>query len=164
MKRFLLFIAFVLLLSNANSQKSIDALFDKYSGRDGYTTFTVSGDLLKFSTCSDEKDNHMPSNITQIRILAQEDKEGKDPEFYEHILKGIHFDDYEEFMRVRESDQDFRMLVRAEGRKFKEFLLIAGGEDNALIQIKGEMSYDEAKKFSKDLKKNNGHFINMDSR
>jgi len=164
MKRSLLLIALFLLMSNAKSQKSIDALFTKYSGREGYTTFTVSGNLLKFSICSDENDNHMPSNITQIRILAQEDKEVKDPEFYELILKGIDFDDYEEFMRVKESDQDFRMLVRAEGRKFREFLLIAGGEDNALIQIKGEMSYDEAKRFSKDLKKNNGHFIDMDSR
>jgi len=164
MKRSLLLIAFFLLMSNAKSQKSIDDLFSKYSGKDGYTTLTVSGNLLKFSSCSDEDNKHMPSNITQIRILAQEDKAGKDHGFCELLSGGIDLDDYEEFMRVKESDQDFRMLVRAEGRKFREFLLIAGGEDNALIQIKGEMSYDEAKKFSKDLKKNNGHFIDMDSR
>jgi len=67
-------------------------------------------------------------------------------------------------MRVSESDQDFRMLVKTEGRKFKEFLIIAGGEETAFIQIKGHMSYAEAKRFSKDLKKNNGQFIDMDSR
>jgi len=39
---------------------------------------------------------------------------------------------------------------------FKEFLLIGGGEDNVLIQIKGNMSMDEAKKFSGDVKKNHG--------
>jgi hypothetical protein len=164
MKRSLLLIALFLLMSNAKSQKSIDDLFSKYSGKDGYTTLTVSGNLLKFSSCSDEENNHMPSNITQIRILAQEDKTGKDQGFCKLLSDGIDLDDYEEFMRVKESDQDFRMLVKAEGRKFREFLLIAGGEDNALIQIKGEMSFDEAKKFSKDLKKNNGHFIDMDSR
>lgn len=163
MKRQLLFILIILFSANAKSQKSVDALFSKYSGRDGYVSITVSGNLLKFSSCSDE-DNCMPSNITEIRILAQEDKPDKDPGFSGVILKGIDLDDYEEFMRVRESDQDFRMMVRAEGRKFKEFLLIAGGEDNALIQIKGDMSYNEAKKFSKDLKKNNGQFIDMDSR
>jgi len=164
MKRSLLFIAFILLLSNAKSQKSIDDLFSKYSGKDGYTSLTVSGNLLKFSSGSDENNNHMPSNISQIRILAQEDKTGKDPGFCELISKGIDLDDYEEFMRVKESDQDFRMLVKADGRKFREFLLIAGGEDNALIQIKGEMSYDEAKRFSKDIKKSKGHIIDMDSR
>jgi hypothetical protein len=39
---------------------------------------------------------------------------------------------------------------------FKEFLLIGGGEDNVLIQIRGNMSMDEAKKFSGDVKKNHG--------
>ena len=48
------------------------------------------------------------------------------------------------------------MLVRSEGKKFKEFLLIAGGEDNALIQIKGTMTFDDAKKFSVDAKRNHG--------
>ncbi len=163
MKRPLLFILFILLSANAKSQKSVDALFSKYSGKDGYVSLTVSGNLLKFSTCSDN-DNCMPLSITEIRILAQEDKANKDPGFCNIILKGIDLDDYEEFMRVRESDQDFRMLVKAEGRKYKELLLIAGGEDNALIQIKGDMSYNEAKKFSKDFKKNNGQFIDMDSR
>jgi hypothetical protein len=48
------------------------------------------------------------------------------------------------------------MLVRSEGNRFKEFLLIVGGDDNALIQIKGDMTYAEARKFSADAKKNHG--------
>jgi hypothetical protein len=59
-------------------------------------------------------------------------------------------------MRVKKSDQDLRMLVRSEGNRFKEFLLIAGGEDNALIQVKGNMTYEDAKKFSRDAEKNHG--------
>ena len=59
-------------------------------------------------------------------------------------------------MRITESDQDIRMLVRANGRSFKEFLLVGGGEDNLLIQMKGDITYKEAKKFSNDAKKNHG--------
>jgi hypothetical protein len=59
-------------------------------------------------------------------------------------------------MRVKNSGENLRMLVRSEGNRFKEFLLIAGGEDNALIQIKGNMTYEEAKKFSRDAEKNHG--------
>jgi hypothetical protein len=51
------------------------------------------------------------------------------------------------------------MLVRSEGNKFKEFLLIAGGENNALIQIKGNMTYAEAKRFAKDAEKD--HKLNF---
>lgn len=59
-------------------------------------------------------------------------------------------------MQVKESDQDVRMLVRTEDNKFTEFLLIVGGKDNALIQIKGAMTFEEAKKFADDAKKDHG--------
>ena len=79
--------------------------------------------------------------------------------FYDLVIKDLNLNDYEEFMRIKESDQDMRMLVRADGNVFREFLLIAGGEDNALIQIKGNMTFREAKRFSDDAKKN--HCANL---
>jgi hypothetical protein len=71
-------------------------------------------------------------------------------------MKDIDTDLYEEFMRIRHSDHDVRMMVRTEGNRFKEFLLVAGGEDNVLIQIKGNMTYAEARKFSEKAKKEHG--------
>jgi hypothetical protein len=97
--------------------------------------------------------------VTEIRILAQEDNNIKVDNFYSMVIKNLDLNDYEEFMRVKESDQDLRMLVRSEGNTFREFLLIAGGEDNALIQIKGSMTFKEAKKLSADVKKN--HCMNI---
>jgi hypothetical protein len=35
-----------------------------------------------------------------------------------------------------------------------------GGKDNALIQIKGSMSFEEAKKFAEDARKNHGVTFN----
>lgn len=167
MKRSLLFIICTIVLSPLYGQKSIDALFSKYSGKDGFVTLTVSGNLLKLASCfnSDhENENSMPANVTEIRILAQEDKSIKSVNFYDMIIDGIDLDDYEEFMRVKESEEDLRMLVRSEGNCFREFLLIAGGEDNAIIQIKGKMTFGEARKFSKDLKKNSELNIDMSSK
>ncbi len=157
MKRSLLLITLILVLNPLNAQKTIDALFHKYSGKDGYVTLTVSGNLLKLSSClnSDhDNDSSLPASVTEIRILAQEETNLKSEYFSELIKDNVDLNEYEEFMSIRESDQDVRMLVRSEGSTFKEFLLIAAGEDNAIIQIKGKMTFDEAKKFSKDLKKN----------
>jgi basic membrane lipoprotein Med (substrate-binding protein (PBP1-ABC) superfamily) len=164
MKKLLLLLFLTGTLTVAYGQKSIDALFDKYAGRDGFTTVTVNGNLLKLIGCfdDDEDDDSLPANVTEIRILAQDDDSMEVENFYDQAIKGLNLNQYEEFMRVKESDQDLRMLVRAEGRKFKEFLLIAGGEDNAVIQIKGEMTFAEAKKFSNDAKKNNGLTIVAD--
>jgi hypothetical protein len=158
MKRSLLIISAIILLTPVYGQRSIDALFSKYSGKEGFVSVSVSGDLLKLSSCfssENEEDRSLPSNITEIRILAQENKNIKSVDFFDTVIDRIDLDEYEEFMRVSRCDQELRMLVRPEGNSFREFLLIAGGDENALIQIKGKMTFSEARKLSKDLKKNN---------
>ncbi len=158
MKRILWMICFLALLPVVNGQRSIDALFDRYEEREGFVTLTIKGDLLKLISCFDDdlKESSMPADITGIRILIQEDKVIKTLNFHDAVIKNLNLNDYEEFMRVKESDQDLRMLVRADGNRFKEFLLVAGGKDNFLIQIKGNMTFKEARKFSADIKNGNG--------
>jgi hypothetical protein len=158
MKRLLLLAAIAISATIVSGQKSIDTLFERYAGKDGFTTLTINGNLLKLAACLDDdsRDNPFPASITEIRIIAQEDDNLKVENFYKQVINDIDLGDYEEFMRVKDSDSDLRMLVRSEGNKFREFLLIAGGENNALIQIKGNMSWEEARKFSKDAKKNHG--------
>jgi hypothetical protein len=158
MKRFLVFIVLTITATLAYSQKSIDDLFERYAGKDGFTTVTINGNLLKLAHCLGDNDDEksFPANITEIRVLAQEDKSMNVENFYNLVINDIDLKNYDEFMRVKKSDQDLRMLVRSEGNKFKEFLLIAGGTDNALIQIKGSMTYEDAKKFSRDAEKDHG--------
>jgi Domain of unknown function (DUF4252) len=157
MKRLLVLIALTITATLVNGQKSIDNLFERYAGKDGFTTVTINGSLLKLAHCfGDNDDKSISADITEIRILAQEDKSMKVDNFYDMVIKDIDLKNYDEFMRVKKSDQDLRMLVRSEDKKFKEFLLIAGGNDNALIQIKGNMTYEEAKKFSDDAAKKHG--------
>ena len=159
MKKLLLFCILLTAFTFGYGQKSIDALFDRYAGKEGFTTVKINGGLLRlakwFDSDSDHDDN-LPAGITEIRILSQDDKTMKVGNFYDMVIKDIDLTAYEEFMRVKESDQDLRMLVRTDGNKFKEFLMIAGGEDNAVIQIKGELTLNDAKKLSEDTRKNNG--------
>jgi hypothetical protein len=161
MKKLFLFVALTITGTLLYGQRSIDYLFDKYAGKDGFTTVTISGDLLKLAHClgDNDDDNSFPVSITEVRILTQEDKSIKTENFYAMVINDIDLKDYDEFMRIKNSDQDLRMLVRSEGNKFKEFLLVAGGEDNALIQVKGSMTYAEARKFAKDSEKD--HRLNI---
>src|SRR5664279_1254298 len=161
MKRILVLIALTITETLVYGQKYIDDLFERYVGKDGFTTVTINGNLLKLAhhLGDNDDDNAFPVNISEIRILAQEDKSIPVENFYNLVIKDIDLKNYDEFMRVKKSDQDLRMLVRSEGKTFKEFLLIAGGDDNALIQVKGNMTYEEAKKFSDDARK--GHASSM---
>jgi len=158
MKKITGIIAIAFLSTTLFAQKSIDALFEKYGGKDGFVTVTINGNLLKLAAALDEdEDSDIPKNITSIRILAEDDEsEGKVENFYDLVIKDIDISKYEEFMRIKESNQDVRMLVKTEGDMFSEFLLIVGGEDNVLIQIKGNMTLKEAKKFADDAQKEHG--------
>jgi hypothetical protein len=158
MKKLSLLILLMITATMAYGQKSIDDLFERYAGKDGFTTVTVNGGLLKLARLLGDKDdeNSFPLHITEIRVLAQEDKTMNVENFYNKVINDIDLRNYDEFMRVKNSNENLRMLVRSEGDRFKEFLLIAGGEDNAVIQIKGNMTYAEAKKFSDDAKKDHG--------
>jgi len=158
MKKLLGIIVLTITATILYGQKSIDDLFEKYAGKDGFTTVTIDGNLFKLVHCFSDNDNDdsLPVNITEIRILAQEKDHMKVENFYNYVINDIDLKSYDEFMRVKNSDQDMRMLVRTSGNKFKEFLLIAGGEDNAVIQIKGNMTFAEAKRFSREAEKNHG--------
>ena len=159
MKKLAGLVAALVISYSLNAQKSIDDLFAKYAGKEGFTTVTINGNLLKVAQAFDneEHDKSMPRDISVIRILSQEgDNDGKVENFYDAVIKDIDLTKYEEFMNVTEKDQKLKMLVRMEGNKFTEFLMISGGKDNALIQIKGSMTLDEAKNFADDAKKDHG--------
>jgi NADH:ubiquinone oxidoreductase subunit D len=158
MKKLFLIISVSLITTIISAQKSVDALFEKYAGKDGFVTVTINGNLLKLAAVFDDdmENKSIPENITQIRILAQEADNIKVDNFYDLAIKDIDLNLYEEFMQIKESDQDVRMLVRTEGDRFTEFLMIVGGKDNALIQIKGSMTLEEAKKFADHAKKDHG--------
>jgi len=151
----------MILLSAISSygQRSIESLFNKYSDNEDFTCITISGNLFKIAKafCDNDCDeDYLPDNITTIRILAQNNEKKTAANFYDMVQREIDRRNYEEFMSVKKSNQDLVMLVRTSGRNFKEFLILAGGEDNVVIQIKGNLSYREAKRFSERIKKDCG--------
>lgn len=161
MKRIVFALVIMILGLSASGQKSVEALFEKYSGSDGFTTITINGSLLNLVRAfdDDDSDNLLPGDISTIRILVQEDEGVFEGNFFRLVERELDRKNYEEFMRVKESDSDLIMLVRSQGRSFTEFLVIAGdddGEDNVLIQIKGNMTYREAREFADRIKRDRG--------
>lgn len=154
MKRISVIMILTLLALNAFSQKSVDRLFERYSGNDGFVSVTFSGNILSlFRSEDDDRDDHLPKNVTELRILAQDDEQMNVENFYDLARKELDTREYEEFMSVKESDQDIRMYVKSEGKVIHEILLIGGGEDNFIIQLKGSITLKEAEDFSADVRK-----------
>ena len=160
MKKLLWTLVFLAIIPALYAQRSIDDLFRKYAGKDGFVTVTVNGNLLRMFK-SDEME-HWPGKVTEVRILVQEDESLKVENFYDLVMKELDVKDYEEYMRIKNSDEDLRMLVKTDGNTIREFLLVGGGEDNLLIQVKGKMTFQEAEDFSSEMRKEHGRDLTSD--
>jgi hypothetical protein len=153
MKRIITPIVLFVFALTVNAQGSIDRLFDRYQGVDGFVTVTVSGSFLKMVGHFDDDEDLLKhaDKFSSIRILAQEDDNMDVENFYDMIMDELEKGGYEEMVRVNSSDTDLKIMVKAEGDIFTEFLLVTGGEDNVLIQIKGRMTEKIMKEIAEDL-------------
>lgn len=150
----------LLFTVSLSAQSSIDRLFDKYQGKDGFVTVTVSGSFLKMMGDFDDDDEFLKHSdkFSAIRILAQEDDLMEVDNFYDMVIDEIEKGGYEEMVRINSADSDVKIMVKADGDVFTEFLLVAGGDDNAIIQIKGRLTREMVREMSESVDDDNIHF------
>jgi hypothetical protein len=149
MKKILIGITALFFSCMTYAQKDlITSVFEKYSGTEGFTTVNVSGDMLKLITQAeqDRRDTVFSSTLSEIKVLAMEKNCDKPvtidlrAEVYDKLDKSV----YKEMVSVKQADEDVVILVRESNGRIAEVLIIAGGKDeNALIQIKGNMLLSE---------------------
>jgi len=160
MKRIITPLVLLLFTVSLSAQSSIDRLFDKYQGKDGFVTVTVSGSFLKMMGNFDDDDEFLKHSdkFSAIRILAQEDDFMEVDNFYDMVIDEIEKGGYEEMVRINSADSDVKIMVKADGDVFTEFLLVAGGDDNAIIQIKGRLTREMVREMSESVDDDNIHF------
>ncbi len=157
MKRYSSIILAILISQAVFSQTGpIDALFDKYSEKEGFTSIYISGKMLKMLGSMNpdpEKPAGILSRLTSIRILSEDDSlsSGK-VNFYSELSKALDFSVYEELMVVREGPDMTKFLVRQNGESISELLMITGGSGgNSLISIRGDINLRELSELSKTI-------------
>lgn len=153
MKKLIICIVLLSSLSTFSfSQNSIlDNVFKKYAMKDGFTTVTISSDL--FNMFIPEEDKIADGKIGNIKILAvDEDDLNENLNFYKDIVPNLKRNQYKELMHVKSSDGDVIVLQSKKGNGHNEFLLVSGGESNALIYIEGTLDFSEGVRVSNILK------------
>ena len=144
MKRLMMMMVLLVPLALAAQKSPVDKLFEKYANQKGFTTVNISGKLLGFAGKMDTgnpETTKMLSNLTGIRILSVEDDAlNQQLDFYKELESSGFFrnNDYESLMDVTEENEVVRFYAKdAGGGKISELLLVVGGDDNALISIRG---------------------------
>jgi hypothetical protein len=157
MKRILLSFTCLLIAIIASSQSNpIDELFDKYSGKDGFTTVYISSKMLGMFHNQDQKDQdltNLVNKLKSIRILTVEDSTlNKTINFYNELSKKLDFAEYEELMVVKEGNDITKFLIKERGNTIAELLVITGGTGgNTLISIRGDLDMKSISGLSKQM-------------
>jgi hypothetical protein len=157
MKTIIFMLIMVALPLQINAQGSpADRLFDKYAGKDGYTSVYISKYMFSLFSNLDKSDKELENvlgRLTGIRILASENIEKSKVNFYNEIMKDLPLNEYQELMVVKEKDQDFRFMIREKDGMITELLMVAGGaSNNALISIQGNIDLNTISKLSRSMK------------
>ncbi len=157
MKKLFLSVAFLglALLSQAQTN-AIDAMFDKYSEREGFTVVSISGKMLGMFANNEESNkdaDNVISRLKSIKILSVEDSTlNKSLNFYTELNKKLDLSVYEELMLVKEGPDITRFLIRQTGSIISELLVVTGGPGgNSLISIKGDLDMKNISDLSKDI-------------
>lgn len=135
---------------------AVDKVFDKYSGKEGYTTVYISSfmfNMLNSLEVDDPDYNEFKkatSGINSIKILSQ-DGEGSEA-FGAELLDMLPRAEYQEMMKVKDGDEEVLFLAKESGGKISEFLLIvSGGDDDVLIAITGDIDLESLSSIASGL-------------
>ncbi len=159
-KRMTIIAAMVALPLWLAAQSPADALFDKYSGQEGFTSVYITQHMFSlFADIETEEDEdgfiELVKGLKCIKIVSVDEESpelNKEVNFYKEIMTGFPKDKYEELMVVKKKDQDVKFYILKEGKKISELLMIVGGvEDNALISIQGDIDLKTISKLSKTM-------------
>lgn len=156
MRNILAIIIFTTYITTGWAQTSpVDKLFDRYSEKDGFTTVYITQYMFSMfkDVKTDDKDfDNLVKNLKSIRILAVDgENPPKGVNFYTEMMKDLPVKEYKELMVIKEKGQDMKFLVKDNAGKIIELLLIAGGKQNALICIQGNIDLKSIAKLSKSM-------------
>lgn len=141
----LVLISFLAALSLSSfSQKSpVDDLFEKYNGREGFTSVYISSrmfSLLARIDTEDQEFQNLVSRIKGIKILAVDSTANvSGVNFISELQKKLNASGYEELMTVKEQKDEIRFMIREVNGKIAELLMITGGYGSSVVSITGDL-------------------------
>lgn len=145
MKQLLLTLALIISPALKAETSITDQVFNQYAEQKGFTTINISTSIFSMLAKNDQ-DAELLKKIDSIKILSVDDPAKTKIDFRKDLINQLPRDQYKELMVIKEKNQEVIMLVKQSGQVITEFLMVVGGEDNALIKIQGLFDTDTLRK------------------
>ncbi|HEY8935380.1 MAG TPA: DUF4252 domain-containing protein [Cyclobacteriaceae bacterium] len=157
MKKIIMIVMLMGVIVGANAQDAITKFFSKYQNDESFSQVTVSSKMFSLftnmdaETAEDKEILDAISKLKGLRILAKEDARNS-RELYAEAFKLIPIKDYEELMSVRDKDKDMKFLIKENGGKISELLMIMGGTTNFMVMsLYGEIDLKQVSHIGKKM-------------
>jgi hypothetical protein len=156
MKRSILIFALLNLALIIRAQNNpIDEMFNRYSEKEGFTYITISSRMFSMIANLDAENKDADDiihNLNSIRILTADSLHNQNINFYAELTKKLDISAYEELMVVKEAKDVTKFLVKYNGDRIAELLIISGGPGgNSLISIKGNLNMKNISNISRSM-------------
>ncbi len=141
---YFLLLATLFLFSSCEYNPGVSEAFTKYRFKDGVTTITIPGWVIGLAANFgdiDSEERELLHSIDKVRVLVVEDEELNSSinlhrEFSTKINRNK---DYEELMSVTDDNESITIFGKMDEEVITEMVVLVGGDDNALIYVRGEI-------------------------
>ncbi len=160
---FILAVSLLLPAIVTAQQGSIDKLFEKYAGKEGFTSVNISSDMFKLAagmTAQNDQDkaqeiNDIVNQLTGMKILVCNPGSTKvsKSDFIQEVEKTIPMKQFSELMTVQEKDSKVRFLTKpGSNNKISEMIMIAQNKDEIVVMsFTGDLDLEGIGKLSRNM-------------
>ncbi|MCH7402607.1 DUF4252 domain-containing protein [Belliella kenyensis] len=153
MKKYSLILITLFLFTGVQAQDdAIVKFFSKYMEDDRFSRVYISPKMMQMaggflkSDASNDKEaadlGELISKVKGIRILSADKVNGKP--LYNEAMSTLTKNKYEDLMDVQDKNSNVKFMVREEGGKVRELLMITGSAENfTLLSMLGNFTYQD---------------------
>jgi len=157
MKKLIGIIILLTIVNGVYAQDAISKFFSKYENDESFSQVTVSSKMFGLFTNMDaetQEDKEVLDAISKLkglRILAKEDARNA-RELYKEAFTLIPVKQYEELMSVRDKDKDMKFLIKENGGKISEMIMVLGGTTQFMVlSLYGEIDLKQVSRIGKKM-------------
>lgn len=159
MKRIIIIIGLLIPVIMNAQESQLNAFFDKYSGKDGYTSVYITKFMFelfaKIDNDSEDKEfKEATSKLTAIKILTVDSVKNANAQikFKNELMSVLPKTIYKELMIVKDGSETITFLINEQNSKISEFVMtVEGGGDPCLIFLEGDINLKSISKLSKTM-------------
>lgn len=123
-----------------------ERLYQKYRGEKGVISIWIPGVAMKLAASIADleyEEEQFLRSIRSIRVLTIDDPSlFPDVNFTKEAQIEPGKNGYEVMVQVSDGKEDVLIMGREKNGKLKDLLVLVGGEDNVMVQIKGRLNSD----------------------